>query len=238
MTLADPRLPASAAAAAALERLRTRRADGKTLRLALGLAIVVHALAFLVPLPKATIAPPPEKIERGPTISETILEPPKPPQRPPRTVVTGERRRTLPVPDLPDDYVEPAHEPVDVTAVEVDPFGEAPVVLPAPVRPAPSGPMDETTLGLVLPVRLPGAAKPEYPAMARAVRLEGTVVLEAIIDKTGRVTSIRVIREPEVRAGFAEAAIAAVSQWRYEPGLYGGEPVAVSMTVVVDFRIQ
>jgi TonB family protein len=74
--------------------------------------------------------------------------------------------------------------------------------------------------------------------MARTVRLEGTVVLQAIIDETGRVTSIRVIREPGVNAGFVEAATAAVSQWRYEPGHFGGEPVAVTMTVVVEFRLQ
>ena len=76
------------------------------------------------------------------------------------------------------------------------------------------------------------------PEMARKVRLEGTVVLRAIIDETGRVTAIRVGRQPGVNAGFVEAAREAVSQWRYEPGLYGGEPVAVSMTVVVEFTLQ
>jgi protein TonB len=237
MTLAD----ASPRASVALERLRTRRADGKTLRLALGLAIVVHALAFLVPLPGATIAPPNKPVEPGPEITATILEPPELPPRHLQTLVTGERKRKIPVPELPDDYVEPTHEPVDVRAVELDTIGEAPVVLLAPVPPGPpkpSGPMDETTLGLVLPVKLPGAARPVYPEMARTVRLEGTVVLQAIIDETGRVTSIRVIREPGVNAGFVEAATAAVSQWRYEPGHFGGEPVAVTMTVVVEFRLQ
>jgi protein TonB len=238
MTLAEPRLPASAGTSVTLERLRARRADGKTLRLALVLAVAVHGLAFLVPLPRATITPPERTVQQGPEITETILEPPELPPQPIRTVVAGERRRLLPVPDLPDDYVEPAHEPVDVTAVDADSLGEAPVFLPAPVPPAPAGPMDETTQGLVLPAKLPGAAKPVYPEMARTVRLQGTVVLRAIIDRTGNVTSIRVIREPGVNAGFVEAAKAAVSQWRYEPGRYGGEPVAVSMTVVVEFTLR
>jgi len=237
MTLAEPR----PSVPIALERLRTRKADGKTLRLALGLAVVVHVLAFFVPLPEAKFIPPEETAERGPEITPTFLEPPELPPRPLQALVTNEPKRKLPVPDLPDDYVEPTHEPVDITAVEVDTTGEAPLVLLDPVPPGPSsppGPMDETTPGLVPPVKLPGAPKPAYPEMARAVRLEGTVVLRAVIDETGRVTSIRVLREPGVNAGFVEAATTAVSQWRYEPGFYGGEPVAVKMTVIVTFTLQ
>ena len=118
------------------------------------------------------------------------------------------------------------------------PFDPAFILDSAPEAPASAGPLGEDTRGLVLPVAVPGRARPEYPRAGRAARLEGTVVLKAVIDRGGDVVSIRVVSRPTPDAGFSDAAVAAVRQWRYTPGEYGGQPVAVEITVVVQFVLE
>jgi protein TonB len=97
--------------------------------------------------------------------------------------------------------------------------------------------------GAQMPVRVGGAVKeprpilkadPVYPAIALAANVEGQVIIEATIDREGKVTNARVLRSAPL---FEEAAIAAVRQWTYEPSQLNGVPVEVLMTVVVNFRL-
>jgi len=76
---------------------------------------------------------------------------------------------------------------------------------------------------------------PIYPAMARAVRVQGIVILEAVIDMSGRVESARVLRSISL---LDDAALEAVRQWRFEPARLNGQPVPVVMTVTVNFSLQ
>jgi protein TonB len=76
---------------------------------------------------------------------------------------------------------------------------------------------------------------PEYPELARRARIEGPVILEAVIDKQGNVTDAFVLRG--LRLGLDEAAIAAVKQWKYTPTVYNGRPVDVILTVTVVFEL-
>ena len=76
---------------------------------------------------------------------------------------------------------------------------------------------------------------PDYSVAARKDRLEGKVILEAIITETGAVADVRVLRS--VHRLLDEAAVAAVRQWRYEPGRKKGVPVPVYLTVVCSFSI-
>lgn len=75
---------------------------------------------------------------------------------------------------------------------------------------------------------------PEYPAIARQARIEGTVVIDAIIGEDGRVQQATI---RESRPLLDEAALRAVRQWEYTPTRLNGVPVAVIMTVEVHFRI-
>lgn len=77
-------------------------------------------------------------------------------------------------------------------------------------------------------------ATPVYPAIARAARVEGTVVLQAIISKSGTIENLRVISGP---AMLQAAAIDAVKQWRYQPYELDGQPVEVETTVNVVFTM-
>jgi protein TonB len=84
------------------------------------------------------------------------------------------------------------------------------------------------------PTRL-SAAAPVYPPMAISARVEGEVMLEALIDEQGRVGSVRVLRSVPL---LDTAAVDAVRTWRYTPTLLNGVPVSVLMTVTVNFRLQ
>lgn len=75
---------------------------------------------------------------------------------------------------------------------------------------------------------------PVYPAIARAARVEGTVVLDAVISKTGTIENLRVVSGP---AMLQQAAIDAVKQWHYRPYLLDGQAVEVETTVNVVFRL-
>jgi TonB family protein len=75
---------------------------------------------------------------------------------------------------------------------------------------------------------------PVYPVVAQAARVEGIVILEAIIDETGAVRDVRVLRSIPL---LDRAAIDAVSRWRYLPTTLNGVAVPVIMTVTVSFKL-
>ena len=76
---------------------------------------------------------------------------------------------------------------------------------------------------------------PEYPPIARTIRLGGTVVLQATISKSGNIENLRVVSGPAL---LQQAAVDAVRHWRYRPYLLNGEPVEVETTVNVEFTLQ
>lgn len=77
--------------------------------------------------------------------------------------------------------------------------------------------------------------QPIYPELARKVRVEGIVVLEARIDEVGNVSSLRILRGHPL---LNQAALDAVKQWKYSPTLLNGEPVPVMTTISVVFSLR
>jgi periplasmic protein TonB len=82
---------------------------------------------------------------------------------------------------------------------------------------------------LVMPIR------PVYPAIAKAAGLQGAVVVEAVISKSGQIESLRVVSGPEM---LRRAAVEAIQMARYEPFRLNGEPTEVQTTITVDFRMR
>jgi periplasmic protein TonB len=76
--------------------------------------------------------------------------------------------------------------------------------------------------------------QPEYPMIARLSRAEGTVVVQAVISKSGRIESARVVSGPPV---LQAAALQAVRAARYRPYLLNGLPTEVETTVSINFRL-
>jgi TonB family protein len=75
---------------------------------------------------------------------------------------------------------------------------------------------------------------PEYPATAKQAHVQGTVVLQVSIDKSGDVQSLQLVSGHPM---LAPAAIDAVKQWKYRPYLLNGEPVTVETNVTVNFTL-
>ena len=74
-----------------------------------------------------------------------------------------------------------------------------------------------------------------YPELARRARVQGVVILEAIIGVDGRVQQARVLRSVPL---LDQAALNAVQSWEYTPTLLDGRPVPIIMTVTVNFRLE
>jgi TonB family protein len=90
--------------------------------------------------------------------------------------------------------------------------------------------------GKVREPRLVQRVEPAYPDTARIARIQGPVVLEAIITTEGRVEELRVLSSPSPL--LSESALSAVSRWRYLPATLNGRPVTVFLTVTVDFKLH
>jgi protein TonB len=76
--------------------------------------------------------------------------------------------------------------------------------------------------------------QPNYPPLARQARIQGTVILHAVISKDGSITGLQLVSGHPM---LAPAAIEAVKQWKYKPYLLNGEPVEVDTEVQVNFTL-
>jgi len=99
----------------------------------------------------------------------------------------------------------------------------------------PEAPVRIRVGGEIKPPRLVSSALPIYPAGARDAGIEGDVVVDTTIDKTGKVTGMKVVSG---NAMLRQAALDALRQWKYEPSKLNGEPVPVQMTVTIRFHRQ
>jgi protein TonB len=109
------------------------------------------------------------------------------------------------------------------------PEGTRPVPLPAPV--AVSRPIQISHISEGNLIR---KVQPVYPALARSARIQGVVLLQAVIGKQGAIENLRLLSGHPM---LAPAAIEAVRQWRYRPYLLNGEPVEVETEVTVNFSL-
>lgn len=116
----------------------------------------------------------------------------------------------------------------DATGINVFHGQRGVVVAPA----TPRGPVHLPSIlvsGLILERTIP-----VYPAIAKAARVEGVVVLQATISASGRIENLRVVSGHPM---LQQAALDAVRNWRYRPYLLNGQPVEVETTVNVVFKL-
>jgi len=97
---------------------------------------------------------------------------------------------------------------------------------------------EEVPMRITAEVKQPELVKkvePPYPEVARRSKIEGVVVLEAVITKTGTVEEVKVLRS--LHPVMDQAAVNAVKQWKYKPAILNGKPVKVYFTVTVNFKL-
>ncbi|MCI0408560.1 MAG: energy transducer TonB [Acidobacteria bacterium] len=120
-----------------------------------------------------------------------------------------------------------------------------PLEWPGPVHPEVPGGWDREPEGATPdPVRVGGDVRPprkllhvppSYPAAARLARIEGDVVLEALIDPQGNVVNLVVVRSVPL---LDPSALDAVRQWKYQPTRLNGVTVPIVLSVSVSFRLR
>jgi periplasmic protein TonB len=86
------------------------------------------------------------------------------------------------------------------------------------------------------PPEVVSRVEPRYPASARMIRSEGTVVIEVVVETDGRTGDVRVLRG--ISKALDEAAVAAIRQWRFRPARVEGNPVRAYHTVTVRFELR
>lgn len=202
--------------------LRADPGQRRTVTRALIAALVLHATVLVARMPDW--GPDPVRVD-APREQEMKVQflrpPPPPPKAPPKPPepVTKKIPKPDPTPDEPEP-VKPAPppppEPSEVTA----PPSPAPAQDTGPVRVSPGqGP------GLIKKV------EPRYPPIARTARIEGSVVVDAVIRKDGTVSDVKVLSSTNKM--FEQACVEAVRQWRFTPG-----PQDVVLTVTVNFTLR
>ncbi len=89
--------------------------------------------------------------------------------------------------------------------------------------------------GDVKQAKLISSVPPVYPAMAKAQHLSGNVTVDALIDATGRVTTMKVVSGPSL---LQQAAMDALKQWKYQPAMLDGKAVPMHLSVTIQFHLQ
>lgn len=187
----------------------------------------------------------------NPIVAREVIAFVRPSPPPPLRAEPPSRPRTLTPPVNPDaapaapGTIIAPEQPADLSGVDwvpglQIPIGRAPEgVLGAPVATLTAPPPAVVKLvpvgGNVREPRRLTYVPPVYPVIAQTAKVEGVVILEAIIDETGAVRDLRVLRSIPL---LDRAALDAVSRWRYIPTQLNGVAVPVIMTVSVKFQLR
>jgi len=114
------------------------------------------------------------------------------------------------------------------------PTTTSPVDGPSTLR-SPSGRAPVRVGGAIRAPRVIKTSKAEYSAEAMRARIEGKVVIEALVDEQGRVADARVVTSLPM---LDEAALASAKQWEFTTTLLNGEPVPVLVMIELDFNLR
>lgn len=125
-------------------------------------------------------------------------------------------------------------------SVKVDMPPPEPSAISAPATEAQAAPSQTNNLPTVtvsrdVAERVAHSVAPTYPLLAKQMKVQGAVVLQALIDKGGRIQNLRVVSGPAILAAAAQEA---VKQWRFKPYYLNGTPVETEARVSVNFTIS
>jgi TonB family protein len=79
------------------------------------------------------------------------------------------------------------------------------------------------------------SSPPIYPALGKQARIEGQVIIDAVIDTTGKLTDMTVVSGPPLPQ---QAAIDSLRMWKYRPGYLNEKPVPTKTSITVNFRLR
>jgi protein TonB len=237
----------------------THTPRNQSLPILLSTAAHVVVVGLLVVLPLLYIT---DQLPEMPTMMAFVAAPPAPPPPPPPPLAAKKAPETPPpaTPAAPGQLVAPVEAPPSVEPEPATNVGEgedgveggveggvaggvaggivgglpdAPPPPPPPVPAEPRAPI--RTGGKVGTPALVYRVEPKYPLMLAQAKVQGIVILEAIVGEDGTVTDLKVLRS--VHQLLDREALAAVRQWRYEPLTLNGIPVRFVLTVTLSFTL-
>ncbi len=210
--------------------------DNKKLRWSLAIAVLLHVILFLIHLPEMTQAEVKQADKAKVYVVQQVRFKPPPPQQQQQELMRP-RSKKVPIPDPTPDEPEPIRV-VDEVQQDLDiPIDED--LIGIPEGPPPADPGDGAPIQVGGDVRPPekiSAPQPQYTEIARKARIQGVVIVQAIIDKQGSVTNVKVLKG--LPMGLEEAAVDAIKQWKFKPAMLNGRPVTVYYNLTVNFKLQ
>jgi len=129
----------------------------------------------------------------------------------------------------------PANNSVKVEMPPAQAEDQAPTETQAQSGPPQGGNSPKVTVSRNLAERVAHSVAPTYPLLAKQMKVQGAVVLQALIDKGGHIQNLHVISGPAILAAAAQEA---VKQWRFKPYYLNGEAVETEARVSVNFTIS
>jgi protein TonB len=234
--MSEKNKPESATTSAGEERIETflyeEAEDNRTLRIAIAVAVLFHLGLLVVTLPKVVRDANTEaKKPKVYVVQQVRFKPPPPKQQ---QELPKPKSKKVPIPDPTPDEPEPIRleEPEEFDIPIVD---DLVIGIPeAPPEPEPSGPI-YVTGDVVKPEKI-NAPQPQYTEIARKARIQGVVIVQAIIDEQGQVTNVEVLKG--LSMGLTESAVEAVKQWTFKPATLNNKPVAVIFNLTINFQLQ
>jgi protein TonB len=229
-------------------KLRTSR--GRTTTFSFILEAVVVGIMVLIPLLFT------EALPKAQLMMALVAPPPPPPPPPPPAevrivkqvqtdLVNGQLRTPTKIPKKVEMIKEEEAPPPMTGVVGGVPGGvpggqmngviggiisNAPMAVPKVATPTRIRVSQGVTAGLVIK-----KVNPAYPPLARTARVQGSVLLAAVIGKDGTIQNLHVVSGHPL---LTQAALDAVRQWRYKPYILNGEPVEVDTQVTVNFTLS
>lgn len=234
-TSGEPELPPTVMEMIAHEEQQ----DRKFLRIALLLAAVFHVVIFAITFPTFAAAIKEVKQVKPKVYVVKQVKFKQPPPRQDQQQILRPKSKKVPIPDPTPDEPEPIRD--DANEAEIDFIADDNLILgvpdAAPPPPSePTGPIRFVVGGKITePEKISGPV-PLYPEAARRARIQGVVVLECIIGKSGDVTDVKVLRG--LPLGLTESAVDAVRSWKFKPSTLNEKPVEVLYILTVRFNLQ
>jgi protein TonB len=207
--------------------------DRRTMRWAIAFAVIIHLIILVIHLPEMTSADHMEADKQKVYVVQQVRFRPPPPQK--QQEIPKPKAKKVPIPDPTPDEPEPIRTPEDIRP-DID-LPETDIIFDIPEGPPPSEPEGPIHVGgdVAAPNKI-SAPQPQYTEIARKARIQGVVIVQAIINKQGNVTDVKVLKG--LPMGLDQAAVDAIRKWRFEPATLNGKPVDVYYNLTVNFTLQ
>ena len=207
--------------------------DNKILKSSLWVAVAAHLVLLVINFPafEGETRAAPEREERVYVLQNKRWQPPKIP----KTAIPPRQVKKVAVPDKTPDELEPIRLDTPRRELDLPPVDKDYFVIPeAPPAPEPEGPIPVGG-DVKKPLKI-HAPQPHYTEIARKARIQGTVIVQAIIDRQGEVTNVEVLKG--LPMGLTESAVEAIKTWKFQPATLNGKPVDVYYSLTVTFTLQ